>query len=278
MSDLLRVPAGPVDLAAYDPAATPGAGRRAKAEADWPTSRPLVRAAGAAVRGGRRRRPAGAGCCLVLQGMDTSGKDGTTKHVAGQVNPQGLRITSFKAPTAAERRHDFLWRIRRRRARTRVHRRLQPLAVRGRARRARARARPASPSGARRYDRINALRAPSCADDGVHIVKVFLHISKEEQQERLLARLDDPTKHWKYNPARRRRARVLGRLPGRLRRRAGAVQHRRGALVRGARRTASGTATGRSARLLLEALEEMAPAYPPADFDLAAERERVERS
>ena len=200
VSDLLRVPAAAVDLAQHDPAATPGApGGRAKAEADMADVAPLVadlqqRLYAEGVVGSSRRR-----LLLVLQGMDTSGKDGTTKHVDAMMNPQGLRITSFKAPTPTERRHDFLWRIGRavpapgyvgvfNRSQyedvliVRVHS-LVP-----------------ESEWSTRYERINAFER-GLQDDGVHIVKVFLHISKKEQQERLLARLDDPTKHWKYNRA-----------------------------------------------------------------------------
>jgi PPK2 family polyphosphate:nucleotide phosphotransferase len=136
---------------------------------------------------------------LLLQGMDTSGKDGAVKHVVGQVNPAGVRITSFGQPTEEERRHSFLWRITRalpdpgylgvfNRSQyedvlvVRVHDLVPPA------------------EWERRYDLINAWEAKQAAA-GVTFVKVFLHLSREEQRRRLLARLGDVRKHWKINPA-----------------------------------------------------------------------------
>ena len=99
----------------------------------------------------------------------------------------------------------------------------------------------------RRYDAINDFEK-RLVDDGTTVVKCMLHISAEEQKERLLARLDDPTKHWKFNPGDiDERGRWAG-LPGGLRDRAGAHQHRARALAGRARATASGTATSRSRR------------------------------
>jgi PPK2 family polyphosphate:nucleotide phosphotransferase len=135
---------------------------------------------------------------LVLQGTDTSGKDGTVSHVIRAMNPQGCRITSFKQPTAEEKRHDFLWRIRRalpppryvgvfNRSHyedvgvVRVHELVPPRVWRA------------------RYETINNFER-RVARRGTTIVKVFLHISFEEQSRRLLARLDDPTKRWKFDP------------------------------------------------------------------------------
>jgi PPK2 family polyphosphate:nucleotide phosphotransferase len=136
---------------------------------------------------------------IVLQGMDTAGKDGTIRHVFRAVNPQGVRVTSFKKPTALELAHDYLWRVHRHAPGrgeigifnrshyedvlvVRVHD-LVPPAV-----------------WSRRYDHINAFEQ-LLTDEGTRIVKFFLHISKEEQKERLQARLDNPKKHWKFNPA-----------------------------------------------------------------------------
>ncbi|GEM90571.1 polyphosphate kinase 2 family protein [Oceanithermus desulfurans] len=136
---------------------------------------------------------------IVLQGMDTAGKDGTIRHVFRAVNPQGVRVTTFKKPTALELAHDYLWRVHRHApARgeigifnrshyedvlvVRVHG-LVPREV-----------------WERRYDHINAFEQ-LLADEGTRIVKFFLHISKEEQKERLEARLANPEKNWKFNPA-----------------------------------------------------------------------------
>jgi PPK2 family polyphosphate:nucleotide phosphotransferase len=198
VSDLLRVPSGPVDLSALDTRATPGfdgdkaAGRAALATLGPRLSDLQERLHAEGVSGGSRR------LLLILQGMDTSGKGGVIRHVVGQIDPQGCAITSFKAPTREELAHDFLWRIRRGlpgpgklgvfdRSHyedvliVRVHN-LVPRST-----------------WMRRYAAINRFEA-RLADDDVRVVKVFLHISKEEQRQRLLARLDDPTKLWKFNP------------------------------------------------------------------------------
>ncbi len=136
---------------------------------------------------------------LVLQGMDTAGKGGVIGHVAGLVDPQGLRIASFKKPTAQERAHDFLWRVRPQVPAAgligvfdRSH--YEDVLI------ARVDALVPEPVWRRRYDEINAFEAELAAA-GVTVLKCMLHISPEAQQERLLARLDDPAKHWKYNAA-----------------------------------------------------------------------------
>jgi PPK2 family polyphosphate:nucleotide phosphotransferase len=198
VSDLLRVPSGPVDLSALDTRATPGfdgdkaAGRAALATLGPRLSDLQERLHAEGVSGGSRR------LLLILQGMDTSGKGGVIRHVVGQVDPQGCAITSFKAPTKEELAHDFLWRVRRRLPGPgklgvfdRSHYedvlvvRVHNLVTRS--------------TWMRRYAAINRFEA-RLADDDIRVVKVFLHISKEEQRQRLLARLDDPTKLWKFNP------------------------------------------------------------------------------
>jgi PPK2 family polyphosphate:nucleotide phosphotransferase len=135
---------------------------------------------------------------LVLQAMDCGGKDGTVRAVAGAMNPAGLSIVSFGPPTEEERQHDFLWRI---------HRALPPAGNVGVFNRSHyedvlvVRVHELVPREvwSQRYDQINAFEAELAAS-GLTMVKVMLHISPAEQKERLLARLDDPTKHWKYNP------------------------------------------------------------------------------
>ena len=135
---------------------------------------------------------------IVLQGMDTSGKDGVIRRVFEGVNPQGVRVASFKVPTAPELARDYLWRVHQQvPARgemvifnrshyedvlvVRVHN-LVPEA-----------------HWKRRYDQINAFER-LLAEEGTTILKFFLHIDPEEQRERLLARLDEPDKRWKFNP------------------------------------------------------------------------------
>jgi len=201
IGDLLRVEpgSGAVDLSTIDPRSTPGTdlgkgGAKAELEQLGDQLADLQKRLFAEGRMGGDRR-----LLLVLQGMDTSGKGGAVKSVARQMNPVGLRITGFGKPTAQEREHDFLWRINKAVPAAgligvfdrshyedvlivRVHDLVPPA------------------EWQTRYDRINEWEA-GLADQGVHLLKVMLHLSYDEQKERLLARLDDPTKHWKVNPA-----------------------------------------------------------------------------
>lgn len=136
---------------------------------------------------------------VVLQGMDASGKDGTIRHVFGPLNPQGCRVTSFKTPTAPELARDFLWRIH-----AAVPARGE-LAVFNRSHYedvliARVRQLVPRPVWSRRYAHINAFER-LLTDSGTVVIKFFLHISQEEQRERLRARLADPSKSWKFNPS-----------------------------------------------------------------------------
>ncbi len=133
---------------------------------------------------------------LVLQAMDTAGKGGIVSHVVGSVDPQGVRLKAFKAPSASEKRHDFLWRVekevpaagiigvfdRSHYEDVLIHR------VHG----------WATPEELdRRYKAINEFEA-NLAAGGTRIIKIMLNISPETQKERLTARLHDPTKYWKY--------------------------------------------------------------------------------
>ena len=134
----------------------------------------------------------------VLQARDTGGKDGVIRHVFGLVNPMGVAITSFKAPTALELSHDYLWR---------VHLRVPPRGTIGVFNRSHyedvlvVRVHNLVPPEVwrARFDQINAFER-HLADNGVTILKFCLHISREEQRGRLLARLEDPHKNWKFNP------------------------------------------------------------------------------
>lgn len=140
---------------------------------------------------------------VVLQGMDTAGKDGVIRHVFSGVNPQGVRVHSFKRPTPHELDHDFLWRIHQAvpgRGEIGVFDRSQYEDVL--AARVRALAPPEEIEW--RYRAINdferLLSPPPHGGGYVTILKFFLHISREEQRERLLARLQDPRKGWKMQP------------------------------------------------------------------------------
>jgi PPK2 family polyphosphate:nucleotide phosphotransferase len=135
---------------------------------------------------------------IVLQAMDAGGKDGTIRHVMSGVNPQGCRVTSFKVPSAEEADHDFLWRIHKavpRKGEIGIFNRSQYEDI------VAVRVRNLQPESvwSQRYDQINAFEK-LLADNDVTILKFFLHISKDEQKERLLARIEEPDKHWKVNP------------------------------------------------------------------------------
>ena len=136
---------------------------------------------------------------ICLQGQDASGKDGVVRHVIGSMNPEGCRVVNFKEPTKEELDHDFLWRIEHQMPRkgevvifnrshyedvliVRVHD-LVPKSI-----------------WSRRYRQINDFEQRQLAN-GTHILKFFLHISKEEQLERFEQRLDDPAKRWKISEA-----------------------------------------------------------------------------
>ena len=136
---------------------------------------------------------------VVLQGMDTSGKDGAIRHAFAGFSPSGTRVTAFRAPTPEELEHDFLWRIRLALPLTgqvgifnRSH--YEDVVV--------VRVKDLVPREvwAARYGEINAFERELLEESRISVLKVFLHISEDEQRERLLARLDDPRKRWKFNP------------------------------------------------------------------------------
>jgi PPK2 family polyphosphate:nucleotide phosphotransferase len=133
---------------------------------------------------------------LVLQGLDAAGKDGTIRRVFTGLNPQGCDVESFKAPTAPELAHDFLWRIHHvlpERGRIGIFNRSHYEDVVA----ARAIGAIDDDQRTQRYEHINAFEH-MLVDEGTSIVKIFLHVGKEEQRQRLQARLDDPEKRWKF--------------------------------------------------------------------------------
>ncbi|MEV5280531.1 PPK2 family polyphosphate kinase [Streptomyces sp. NPDC051994] len=273
LRELLRIPEGKrVDLSSYAADAIP-AGPRDKAAGLADTARMGERLAAlqerlyAASTAGDRRR-----VLLVLQGMDTSGKGGTVKHVIGQFNPSGCRIRAFKTPTREELNHPFLWRIARALPQPgeigifdRSHyedvliarvRRLVPRSRLG-----------------RRYGQINRFEQ-ALAEDGVLVVKVFLHLSREQQRRRLLRRLDNPDKHWKFNPA---DIDERGLWPDYQRAYEIALERcSTGAapwfLVPADRKWYRNWAVS---KLLLEHLEALDPRYPKAGFDVEECRRRL---
>jgi PPK2 family polyphosphate:nucleotide phosphotransferase len=134
---------------------------------------------------------------ICLQGMDTSGKDGTVKHVMTGLNPAGVDVDSFKAPTPLEKRHSFLWRFKEV---------LPPAGTIGIFNRtyyedvliARVKQLATERTIENRYGEINRFEQ-GLARSGIVVLKFFLHIGYEEQRERLLARLENPDKHWKFS-------------------------------------------------------------------------------
>jgi PPK2 family polyphosphate:nucleotide phosphotransferase len=273
-SETLRIGSGFV-LADADPDSTPGfAGDKADGQAlladlDGKQAE-LQETLFAESRFGGTKR-----ILLILQAMDTAGKGGIVKHVMAAMDPQGVQFKAFKAPTEEEKSYDFLWRIekevpaagkvgvfdRSHYEDVLIHR------VRG----------WASPEELkRRYHSINEFEA-RLADSGTKIVKVMLNISRDEQKSRLLARLDNPAKHWKYS---------RGDLDERAfwddymaayqaafdeTNNEAAPWH----VVPGNRKWFARIAVQ---QLLLSALTDLQLEWPKADFDVDAERQLVERS
>ncbi|QRP43864.1 PPK2 family polyphosphate kinase [Amycolatopsis sp. FDAARGOS 1241] len=209
---------------------------------------------------------------LVLQGMDTSGKGGTVRHVLGLVNPMGVRYKGFKAPTPAERRHDFLWRVRRELPapgqlgvfdRSHYEDVLVP----------RVSGQLSAAERRRRYSQINAFEKELVAE-GTTIVKVFLHISPEEQLRRLVARLETPEKLWKFSPSDVEArghwgayAQAYSDVFART-----STPHAPWYVVPADRKWYRNWAV---AELLIETLTELAPAFPDPHFDVAGELSRL---
>jgi PPK2 family polyphosphate:nucleotide phosphotransferase len=198
LRELLGVKPGPVDLSAIGTRDVPGdpGGKEAATDAREEVGRELAELqeklfAQAQVEGSPRR------LLIVLQGMDTSGKDGAIKRGLGGMNPKWLQVKGFEAPTEAERRHHFLWRIRRE---------VPPPGVVGVFDRSHyedvlvVRVRGLAPEDEwrSRFEEINAFER-QLADEGTTIVKVFLHISREYQLERQLRRLERVDKRWKFD-------------------------------------------------------------------------------
>jgi PPK2 family polyphosphate:nucleotide phosphotransferase len=222
----------------------------------------------AAAAGTDRRR-----VLLVLQAMDCGGKDGTVRRVVGMLNPQGVRITAFGVPSKTELAHDFLWRI---------HQAAPGAGVVGVFNRShyedvlatRVHGLVPRPVWRARYDQINAFE-DMLASDGVTLIKVMLHISYGEQRKRLLARFDDPTKQWKFDPSdlddrdrwgdfQRAYVDALSRC---------STKTNPWYVVPADRKWYRNWAV---ANLLLAHLADMGPDYPQVDLDIAGLRQRLE--
>ncbi len=272
-SEDLRLPPGPVDLSAIAADGTPGftgdkaAGAAALDSLGQDLDELQERLFAEGTTGSQRR------VLLVLQGMDTSGKGGTLEHTVGLMDPQGVRITSFKAPTKEELSHDFLWRIENALPGggyvgvfDRSH--YEDVLI------VRVRSLASADEVERRYGAINDFEERLVAD-GTTIVKCMLHISAEEQKERLLARLDDPTKHWKFNsgdlderalwPQYREAYEIALERTN--------TEHAPWHVIPADRKWFRNLAVG---TLLHEALAGLDPQWPAADFDVAEQRARLE--
>jgi PPK2 family polyphosphate:nucleotide phosphotransferase len=272
---LLRLPPGPVDLTAIDPAATPGLDDGGKTEGKAALAAlgdPLADLQERLFAEGRADVGHGRAVLLVLQGMDTSGKGGVLRHTVGLVDPQGVRITSFKAPTDEEREHGFLWRVRRALPEQgylgvfdRSH--YEDVLI--------ARVRTLAPVEEieKRYDEINAFEAEVLAA-GITIVKCMLHISADAQRERLQARLDKPEKHWKFNPGdideRARWAEYRQAYEIALERTNTEVAPWH--VIPSDRKWYRNLAVG---TILHDTLARMAPQWPLADFDVEEQKRRL---
>ncbi|WP_433719006.1 polyphosphate kinase 2 family protein [Microbacterium laevaniformans] len=271
-ADLLRVGPG-FRLADLDPASTPGYdGDKDQGQSDLEAGADELDELQERLYAQSRVEEGAPAVLLVLQAMDSAGKGGIVRHVVGSVDPQGVALAAFKKPTPEELAHDFLWRIKKRVPAPgfigvfdRSH--YEDVLI------GRVRALAPADEIERRYDAIVAFEK-GLVDRGIRIVKVMLHISADEQKSRLGERLDRPDKHWKYNP--------------------GDIDERRlwddymAAYQTVFARTSTPEAPwfvvpanrkwyARLAvqALLLDALEDIDPHWPAADFDVAAEKKRL---
>mgnify|MGYP003645348180 CR=1 FL=1 len=271
MDELLRAPAD-VRLHDIDTRSTPGFdgdkadGERALADGVDELSSLQERLHAASTAGETRR------VLLVIQAMDTAGKGGIVRHVIGSVDPQGVQLAAFKRPTEEELSHHFLWRI---------EKQLPAVGKIGVFDRSHyedvliGRVRELAPADEieQRYDDIAAFER-RVADSGTSIVKVMLHISKDEQKERLAERLDRPDKHWKYNPGdvdeRMLWAEYQAAYELAIQRTD--ADHAPWFIVPADRKWYARLAVQ---SLLLSALRDLDPQWPSADFDVELEKQRL---
>jgi len=262
----------PIDLSRYDSRATTGFdGKKADAQEALAELGDELSDLQERLFAGGRSGASTTRVLVVLQGMDTSGKGGIVRHVAGLADPQGLDITSFKQPTPEELEHDFLWRIEKALPAPgmigifdRSH--YEDVLI-GKVRQL------AGPAElARRYDAINEFEQ-AFVDSGGVLLKCFLHITKDDQKERLAARLDDPTKYWKYNSGDLDERALWDDYQD-----AYAVAIERCGEAAPWHLVPSGRKWYRNwavATLLLEQLRALDLAWPEADFDVEAEKKRL---
>jgi PPK2 family polyphosphate:nucleotide phosphotransferase len=260
-------------LSAVDPDSTPGyAADKDAAEQDLATGAADLDELQERLYAQSRGEASDAAVLLLLQAMDSAGKGGVIRHVVGSVDPQGILLTAFKKPTQDELAHDFLWRVERRLP--------QPgfIGVFDRSQyedvligRVRSLAVPEEIE--RRYGAINDFEK-RVSDAGTRIVKVMLHISYDEQRERLMERLERPDKHWKYNPGdvdeRERWAQYMDAYQTVFERTS--TPYAPWHVVPANRKWYARLAVQ---QLLLGALREIDPQWPAATFDVEAEKKRL---
>ncbi len=272
----VRITGAPVSLADISPSSHPGfEGTKDDAAAQLAEGAAVLSALQEKLFAQSRSDEKTPAVLLVLQGMDTSGKGGIVRHVVGAVDPQGVEHMAFKAPTEEEKKHDFLWRIekhvpgpgyigvfdRSHYEDVLIHR------VHGWADEAEIQ---------RRYGAIVEFEK-GLAARGVKLVKVMLHISPEEQADRLQERLERPDKYWKYNP---------GDLEERAQWAAYQEAYEK-ALEATTTEDAPWAVVPADSKwyarlavqnLLIEALQEIGPSWPAAHFNVGAERARLTAS
>ncbi|MFC8600155.1 PPK2 family polyphosphate kinase [Isoptericola sp. NPDC057191] len=273
--ELLRVGEG-FRLADVDPDAKPGyQGKKKDGAADLLAGEEELDELQERLYAQSREDPSAPAVLLVLQAMDSAGKGGIVRHVIGATDPQGVHLVAFKKPTPQELAHDFLWRVEREVPEAgyigvfdRSH--YEDVLI-GKVREL------ASPEEIeRRYGAINAFEAELVAR-GTRIVKVMLHISPEEQKERLGKRLERPDKHWKYNPGD-----VDERLLWPRYMEAFQTVFERTSTDRApwfvVPANAKWYARLAVQALLLDALEDIDPQWPAATFDVEVEKARLAAS
>lgn len=269
---LLRVGSG-FRLADVDPDSTPGYGKGKKAgQADLAAAAAQFDQLQERLYAQSRTQPDSPSVLLVLQAMDSAGKGGIVRHVIGATDPQGVHLKAFKKPTPEELAHDFLWRIEKEVPEPgyigvfdRSH--YEDVLI--------GRVRQLAPADEieRRYGAIVDFEK-RLADRGVHIVKVMLHISGDEQKSRLAERLERPDKHWKYNPGdvdERELWPAYMDAYQTLFERTSADQAPWFVVPANAKWYARLAVQA----LLIDVLERIDPQWPEADFDVAAEKARL---
>ncbi|WP_295842267.1 polyphosphate kinase 2 family protein [uncultured Microbacterium sp.] len=274
-ADALRVEPG-FRLADIDPRSTPGYdGDKTDGRADLEAGRAPLEGLQERLFAQSVAGTATGSVLLVLQAMDTAGKGGIVRHVVGAVDPQGVELASFKKPTAEELEHDFLWRIEKRlpdAGRLGVFDRshYEDVLI--------GRVRELAPHDEieRRYGAIVSFEAQA-AEMGIRVVKVMLHISKDEQRERLGERLERPDKHWKYNPSdvdeRELWDAYMDAYQVAIERTSTPVAPWH--VVPADRKWYARLAVQ---QLLIDALEDIDPRWPAADYDVEVEKDRLANS